>query len=955
MKELFKTIISVTMSVVVASSCIGNLAFVEASADTLGSSYEQSLKDNDDICYWDLLEQYENSGLKDYVGNDLELSFKPSQTITRQTYDGVEAIQWNSDTSTIEWQVRVSEEALYNIEVDYYLFNDKSTDAQRELNVDGNLACMEWSNIRFTRLFEDDGVARVDINGDETAPRLKQIYSWQTTKLYDFNRYYSEPMKIHLTQGVHTISFNMKGSQPMAIAGIRLTAPQNLKDYNELQAEYSEKGYTSANVEPIVIEGEDSLYRSSSSLRLSNSADLTCTPSDLKNSRVNIAGGSSWKSSGQKITWQLNVPKDGLYKIGFNLYSYYNYGLVSYRRIEIDGRVPFAEMSSYCFLPSSKWRTEYLKDNSDNPYLFYLTEGKHTFSMSIVAGELTKVIKQLSRDMEILSDLYLDITFVTTSDPDVNYDYQLEKRIPGLVKILENLRNNLRSSADLIKDICRNNKALTYSEMLNTIEDYEVLIEDVFEIPANLATFTTIITQYGNWMDQLKASTLSIDKIMLVSQNSDYEAEKVSVFRKISHTVVSFLTTFTKDYNSVIGDGVYDENAKTIDVWYGGSQIAATEIEDLIESDFVVKTGKQVKFKLTPASQMATGINAMLLAIVSGTAPDVVLNAVSVEDYMMRNQCYDLKKFKDFDDFKKNFPEVCFTPLTYRGGVYAVPLTIDMNLMFYRTDIFKKLGISVPKTWDEMIKTTVPKLAENNMSLAQSPGFEVLLYQYGGELYNEDMTESLVASQTAHKAFKLHCDFYTMYGVPISVNFFNRFRTGESPIGFGNLASYIQFVYAAPELTGKWNVAVLPGVKREDGTINHNIGGLTTSSAMIMADTDSPEEAWRFLKWYTSANVQLQLSDMLEADLDMSARVISANTEAFKSLDWDNEHLRVFLDSMKETKAYNPVLGGYYTTRYIGYAFNNVVISQAMTERAALEYAQENINTELERRRNSGS
>ena len=128
MKELFKTIISVTMSVVVASSCIGNLAFVEASADTLGSSYEQSLKDNDDICYWDLLEQYENSGLKDYVGNDLELSFKPSQTITRQTYDGVEAIQWNSDTSTIEWQVRVSEEALYNIEVDYYLFNDTVTD-----------------------------------------------------------------------------------------------------------------------------------------------------------------------------------------------------------------------------------------------------------------------------------------------------------------------------------------------------------------------------------------------------------------------------------------------------------------------------------------------------------------------------------------------------------------------------------------------------------------------------------------------------------------------------------------------------------------------------------------------------------------------------------------------------------------------------------------------------------
>lgn len=955
MKKLFKLIISLSLTVAVVFGCIGGSCFIKVGADTAGSYYEKTPKGSDETRYWDLLEQYESFGLKDYVGDDLKLSLKPAQTVVRQVYDGVNAIVWNEEATAVEWQINAPADALYNVEVDYYLFNDKSVDAQRELVVDGSVACMEWSNIRFTRLFEDDGDVRTDINGDETPPRLKQVYSWQTTRLYDYNRYYSEPLKIHLTKGIHTISFNMKGSQPMAVSEIRLTAPEKIKSYSEVNEEYRKNGYVSSDTAPVIIEGEASLYRSASSLRLENSGDLTCTPSSFKNSKVNIAGGSSWKSSGQKITWQLDVPQDGLYKLGFNLYSYYNYGLASYRRIEIDGKVPFAELSSYCFLPSSKWRTEYFKDNSDNPYLFYLTEGKHTFSMSIVAGELTTVIKQLNRDMEILSDLYLDITFVTTSDPDVNYDYQLEKRIPGLVKTLKELRNNLLSSADLIKEICRNNKALTYSEMLNTIEDYEVLIEDVFGIPANLTTFTTIITQYGNWMDQLKASTLSVDKIMLVPQNTDYKTEKVPVYKRILHTVVSFISTFTKDYSSVIGDGVYDEKAKTIDVWYGGSQIAATEIEDLIESDFAAETGIQVKFKLTPASQMATGINAMLLAIVSGTAPDVVLNAASVEDYMMRNQCYDLKKFKDFDDFKKNFPEVCFTPLTYRGGVYAVPLTIDMNLMFYRTDIFKKLGISVPETWNEMIKTTVPKLAENNMNLAQSPGFEVLLYQYGGELYNEDMTESLVASQTAYKAFKLHCDFYTMYGVPISVNFFNRFRTGESPIGFGNLATYIQFVYAAPELTGKWNVAVLPGVEREDGTINHNIGGLTTSSAMIMADTDSPEEAWRFLKWYTSANVQLQLSDMLEADLDMSARVISANSEAFKALDWDNEHLRVFLESMKETKAYNPVLGSYYTTRYIGYAFNNAVISQTMTEREALEYAQENINTELERRRNSGS
>jgi ABC-type glycerol-3-phosphate transport system substrate-binding protein len=319
----------------------------------------------------------------------------------------------------------------------------------------------------------------------------------------------------------------------------------------------------------------------------------------------------------------------------------------------------------------------------------------------------------------------------------------------------------------------------------------------------------------------------------------------------------------------------------------------------------------------------------------------------------MRNQCYDLSKFTDFYEFKSQFPDVCFTPLTYRGGVYAVPQTIDMNLMFYRTDIFKEFGIGVPKTWEDVIKEVIPKLAENSMNLAASPGYEILLYQNGGELYNSDMTESKVASQISLKAFKDHCDFYTMYGVPKSANFFNRFRTGESPIGFGNIATYIQFVYAAPELTGRWDIAVMPGVLMEDGTINNNIGGLTTSSAMIMADAKNPDEAWEFLKWYMSTENQLQLSERLEAKLDMSARLVSANIEAFSSLDWESEHLSVFLEAMEETKAYNPVLGSYYTARYIGYAFNNVVFSKTMTERQALEYAQENINKELERRRNN--
>jgi len=419
-----------------------------------------------------------------------------------------------------------------------------------------------------------------------------------------------------------------------------------------------------------------------------------------------------------------------------------------------------------------------------------------------------------------LSELHLDITLITTSDPDPNYDYKLEERIPGLIEKIENLYKNLKVSADQIKKICGNDKALTYAEMNNTLEDLKIFINNPFEIPSNISQFTNIMSQYGSWIEQLKAGTLSIDKILVIPSDEEYKIEKVSLIKRLYSSVATFISTFSKDYNSVIGSEIFDNNKEIIDVWYGGAQIYATELKDIIEKDFSNNSQIQVRFRLTPASQMSTGINAMLLAILSGEAPDVVLGAPSVEDYMMRNQCYDLKKFKDFDDVSKRFLDVCIEQLTYRGGVYAIPEAMNVNFMFYRSDIFKKLGLTVPKTWDEMLKNVVPKLAENNMSVAGSPGFDILLYQHGGELYNEDMTESLVASQTAWKAFKLHCDFYTMYGAPKAADFYNRFRSGEIPIGFGNIGTYIQFIYMAPELSNRWNIAVMPGVLEEDGSIN---------------------------------------------------------------------------------------------------------------------------------------
>ena len=36
-----------------------------------------------------------------------------------------------------------------------------------------------------------------------------------------------------------------------------------------------------------------------------------------------------------------------------------------------------------------------------------------------------------------------------------------------------------------------------------------------------------------------------------------------------------------------------------------------------------------------------------------------------------------------------------------KGGLYGLPDTQQFYLMFYRTDIMKQMGLTIPETWDE--------------------------------------------------------------------------------------------------------------------------------------------------------------------------------------------------------------------------------------------------------------
>ena len=143
-------------------------------------------------------------------------------------------------------------------------------------------------------------------------------------------------------------------------------------------------------------------------------------------------------------------------------------------------------------------------------------------------------------------------------------------------------------------------------------------------------------------------------------------------------------------------------------------------------------------------------------------------------------------------------------------------------------------------------------------------------------------------------------------------------------MGIAASSTYTTFSQAAPEITGRWAIAPLPGTLKEDGTIDYTQAD-TGTACVIPKIAKHKDEAWEFIKWWTSDNIQYRYSTMVEAVLGEVGRVATSNIEAFKRLSWESDDLDVLLESWEDVIGLSEVPGGYYVTRSIYQAFWNVV------------------------------
>ncbi len=853
------------------------------------------------------------------------------------------------EAGSIEWKVAVEQAGLYNLRVHYYPLEGKSSAIERQFEINGEVPFKGADILLFDRVWGNRyEEIRQDDRGNDLRPRQVEKPAWQMGTFHDRYGYYEEPYSFYLEKGENTLALTSL-REPMAIDYIELYQEDRLTSYEELKQQYTANGIKPAEDQYILIQAEDAQRKSSPTLYpVSDRSSPTVTPYDVSKIRVNTIGGLNWKLPGQWVEWEFEVEEDGLYQIALKQKQNQLRGIYATRSLMIDGHYPFEEMKRITFKYTRDWQMDVL--GGEDPYLFHLTKGKHTIRMMVSLGDMAPLLRTIESSVLQLNEMFRKILMITSNTPDPYRDYQLEKRIPGMVDVFQEQADTIESVADYLEQATgeRSDKVAVLHAMVRQLRE---LVKYPETAPKRLDTYKINVGGLGTWILTVREQPISLDYLVVSSPDAKLPRADASGLQVVKHELGAYVASYTEDYDSI---GNTSDAGESITVWVTTGRDQAQVLKGLIDDTFTPESNISVQLRLVPP-------NILLPATLANEGPDVAMQIgedIPV-NYAMRSAAADLKQFSDFDEIAKRFRDSGLEPYKYDGGIFALPEQQTFPMLFYRKDILEELELTPPKTWQE-IYNMISVLQKHNMefylpleaanaSLVPNATFAMLLYQTGGVFYRDNDKKSDLDSETSMQAFKRWTQFYTSYKFPLIADFPNRFRTGEMPIGIVDYTTYNMLTVMAPEIKGLWDFTMVPGTPQPDGTISHEVASHTTG-VMMLENSTHKDAAWEFMKWWTEKDTQIAYGREMEGLMGEAARYPTANIEALEELPWPVKDYKNLESQWQWVRGIPQVPGGYFTGRHLDNAFRKVV-NAAENPREALSDYIIYINDEIEIKR----
>lgn len=917
--------------------------------------------------YGEYLQNYARASTPDVtVPIDVTAYSDASDNVSVGTVAGVSNVLLMEETGYVEFEVEVPVSGLYSLGVTYNTIAGKNSAIERAIYINGAYPFNEARSTSLDRVFIDDvdvsdavenadgslsGYFDEDVGGNQMKPSQIEKQLWVEDAFFkESSGYYSGALQFYLEQGTNTIRL-ASVREPSAFSELYLVGKESTVSYDEYLTKIQ---YLDTQGTGLIskIQAEYPIYKSDAMLYANyDKASPATQPVCSTKIVYNTIGGDRWSTAGQWVEYTVDVPTEGAYKIVLRARQNTTTGRFVSREITVNGETPTDLASNIRFLYDSDWQMVTPTDQYGDPLLFHFKQGENTIRIKAVLGDMADLTNAIENVIAKLTADYRKILAITGSSPDKYRDYDFDLEIPEVISDLKAQGDILSAIYDQLVTILGGSGQQT--AILSTIiSQLYKMSDDPTEIASQFKAFSDNIGTLGTWLVTMREQPLEIDYILIAESKYDVTKDKENkgtsnFFSGLGHQLSMFFSSFFTDYNS-IGGSATETYDKTITVWTTNGRDKSQILRQIIDRRFTPDYEVNVDFSLVPGS-------ALLPSILAGRSPDVALNidSTTVINYASRNVLYPLNTFEDYGEVVARYHESATVPVTLEKeegvkSVYGLPETQSFLVMFYRSDVLAELGYEPPKTWDEVYKL-MGVLNKRYMQFA-APDFGTILYQNGGSYYKNEGSAVDIDTENAIQAFIQQTDFYTMYKCPVTFDFANRFRFGEMPVGIQDYSFVNTVAVFAPEIRGLWSFTTVPGVANEDGSINNTVLGNVVSCVMMNSAKDK-ETSWEFMKWWTDVDAQTEYGREVESLLGSAARYNTANREAAARMPWSAAELEQLNAQWDVVTGYPEQVGGYYLTRYLGFAHTDVVVNGLDPRETILEYSKV-INDEIIFKRN---
>jgi len=834
---------------------------------------------------------------------------------------------------------------LYYLAIDYKELTNAVSNTQLRLTVNGISPFYESQTLilpsSWAFVNRDFTLDRYD---NEIQPRSEKIQTWRTWGIEDGHSMNDGLLAFEFAFG-DVISIETVDGECL-IGAIRYVQTEQIPSYDEYLTAQGDAPVVEANLR---YSARGLLTRSDPSIRLRTEQDPSSLSYATDSLKLNTLFGDSWRTGGQSVSYDIEVPTTGYYHLSFKYRQYNLRDMPTFRDILIDGEIPFKNLSTYAFPYTTNFLNRTLVDEEGNPLKIHLAAGTHVLTFKAVAYPYRQAVETIQYLMNRIQSLALNVKRYTSGGTDQYRDWDIATYFPEA-------EGDIRAWAQIIDDLHAKLVTLASKPNPSEISNLNVAAARLRNIADNINKLPSLMVQFsdgdssvaqllGAMMQNFLRPGLEFERFIVhgdVKLDSPRANIFLSSYENVARLVLSF---FDKDY------ATRARGENELAVWVNHPRQYIEIMQQLIDREY---DGE----KTITLSQMPDQ-NKLILANASGQSPDV---AVGVDhwipfDFASREASLDLRQFDGYEDLVSHFAKGAMIPYVFEEGVYGFPETQNFWVTYYRKDILSSIGVTdIPQTWSDIIGL-LPLLQSYGMNyfvpLSQYSGLKPFvatlpfIYQFGGDLYTANGMQTAIYSEETLSGIKLMSDLFTLYNIPKYVaSFYNNFRYGTLPIGISDLSTYLLLESAAPELDGMWGMDLHPGTPDADTGDIVRYAASGAQSSMILSNTDYPEESWDFLEWWMSADVQAEFAFLLQSTYGKAYFWNSANLDAFAQMSMPTEYKNVILSQWDYALEAARIPGAYMVEREISNAWTNIVFN-GVNPRQAIDEAVRIANREI--------